>query len=584
MKKPRILFCIACGNNYGIGHLKRCITIINEGINLFEGLICVIRGSNEFLEKGLKIPCNYRFVNNPYSVEDIDLVFSDLRDSDLQLMKRLQRIAPVIALDDMGEGKNRAHVTIYSLPTLEEVEGNFKGPEYIVLGEGINSVQPLPREDRRGILVTFGGSDPFNLSILVIRILNDLGFKPILVKGPFFKGKIEDVDCSIIENPPSLHDLISRAELVITSFGITMYEAFRLKTPVLLFNHTKYHWELGKRLDVLNLGFFPDTTTEELKQSLKSALDRRDELWKIAARDAELVDGRGASRIVGIIAEAVHAQRKSCLFKHREAIAIRRCRDHSLMQCTECNDLFIFDFKGKAKNYDDREYFLSEYKSRYGKTYIEDRSNIVELAERRMKTIEKLRKFERGKLLDIGCALGFFLEVARNHGWKVTGVEISSFAADWARNNLSLDVITGSFLDYDFEPESFDVVTLFFVAEHFQNVEKLIEHVSKVLKKGGLIVLSIPNRGGISYLFNREGYIDGHPCDHYFDTSVRNLVRFLKGYGFQKKKIVVTGIHPERILGKSGVERSKRLLSLLCTAFIKIFKAGDTFEYYGIKK
>lgn len=559
------------------------MAIINEGINAFEGLICVVRGSHESLEKVLKIPGDYKLVNNPESVGDIDLVFSDLRDSDLRLMKRLQRIAPVIALDDMGEGKNLAHLTIYSFPALEEVEGNFKGPEYIVLGEGIDLVKPLPREERKGILVTFGGSDPFNLSERVTRVLNSLGFKPTVTKGLFYKGKIEDVDCSIIENPQSIHHLIGLAELVITSFGITMYEAFRLKTPVLLFNHTQYHWELGRRMDVLNLGFFPDTSEEELKERLKSALDSRDELWKIAERNADLVDGRGASRIVEVISKAVYAQRKSCLFKHRGSVAIKRCPGYSLMQCRRCKDLFIYDLEGVGRVYSDREYFLSEYKSRYGKTYIEDWPNIRQFAERRIKTIGKLIKVERGRLLDIGCALGFFLEVARDHGWEVTGVEISSFAANWARKNLSLEVLTGSFLDFDFEPESFDVVTLFFVAEHFQNVEKLIEKVWQVLKRGGLVVLSIPNRGGISYRFNRKSYIQGHPRDHYFDTNVRNLVRFLGSYGFRKKRIVTTGIHPERLLGKSTVKRSRPLLTLICTAFMRILKVGDTFEYYGIK-
>jgi SAM-dependent methyltransferase len=559
------------------------MTIIDEGINIFEGVICVIRGSHAFLEKGLKIPGDYKFVGSPESADDIDLVFSDLRDSDLRLMKRLQRIAPVIALDDMGEGKDLAHLTIHSFPTLEEVEGNFKGHEYIVLGGGIGPVEPLPREERKGILVTFGGSDPFNLSERVTRVLNSLGFKPFVVKGPFFKGKIGNVDCSIIENPKSIHHLIGLAELVITSFGITMYEAFRLKTPVLLFNHTEYHWKLGRRLDVLNLGFFPDTSEEELKDRLREALDNRDELWKIAERNAGLVDGRGASRIVEVIGKAVYAQRKSCLFKHRESVAVKRSPGYSLMQCMRCKDLFIYDLEGSGRLYSDREYFLSEYKSRYGKTYIEDRPNIRLFAERRIKTIGKLVKVERGRLLDIGCALGFFLEVARDHGWEVTGVEISSFAANWARENLSLEVLTGSFLDFDFEPESFDVVTLFFVAEHFQNVEKLIEKVWQVLKKGGLVVLSIPNRGGISYRFNRKSYIEGHPGDHYFDTSVRNLVRFLRSYGFRKKRVVATGIHPERLLGKSGVERSKPLLKLICKAFMKILKVGDTFEYYGIK-
>lgn len=559
------------------------MAIIDEGRDVFEGLIHIARGEAGIYGLESELHGGYRFIESLEDVASMDLVFSDLRDSDVALMSRLQAIAPILALDDRGAGKGRAHITIYSLPTLEGIKGNFNGPSYVALGAGAGDEKPLPGDERGGILVTFGGTDPHNLSGYVTAVLNSLGFRPTVVRGPGFRGELSGVDCSIIERPTTLYPLLGKAEVVITSFGTTMYEAFLLKTPVLLFNHSQYHWKLASKIDVLNLGFFPDTTRDELRERLKTALEDKVELWRRAERNALLVDGRGAARIAVIIKDALRSQRKGCLFNHSASIALRRDADHSFLQCMKCKDLFIFNLRGTSERYEDREYFLSEYERQYGKTYVDDRQNIVRLGERRIRVVERCRKGPRGTLLDIGCALGFFLEVARNRGWEAVGVEVSPFASEWARKHLSLKVITGSFLDADFEPQSFDVVTLFFVAEHFQNVEKVIEKIITILKKRGLIALALPNRGGIGYLADRENYIESHPRDHYFDTNVRNMVRFLKGYGFRKKKVVATGIHPERFLKKVGIEKNRPLFSLLYTGFVRVFKLGDTFEYYGIK-
>jgi SAM-dependent methyltransferase len=270
------------------------------------------------------------------------------------------------------------------------------------------------------------------------------------------------------------------------------------------------------------------------------------------------------------------------------------------MRCGKCGDVFLFDFGGEGAGQTadyGKDYFLAEYKSQYGKTYIEDKENVAKLGRRRMRIIEHLMrsnspeaKFNQtklskvnGKLLDAGCALGFFLEIARKKGWETKGVEISPFASAWGRKNLSLDIVTGSFLDVEMEPESFDVVTFFFAAEHFKEIEKVIEKTYNILNKNGHIALALPHRGGITYRLDRAKYLSAHPRDHYFDTTVRNLNKFLKMYGFKKEKICITGIHPERFFQKIGLKKSCKVLNMVYTFFAKTFNLGDTFEYYGVK-
>jgi SAM-dependent methyltransferase len=257
--------------------------------------------------------------------------------------------------------------------------------------------------------------------------------------------------------------------------------------------------------------------------------------------------------------------------------------------------------------YDAGDYFLSEYERQYGRSYVEDREHISRLGIQRLNRIEACltRKGPRGgggtksrrerfleisdrasapgRLLDVGSALGFFLEVARGRKWVPLGVEVSSYAVSWCRRNLGVEVKQGSFLEIELEKEHFDAATLFFVAEHFKNVEKVIERVHYALKGGGVIAVALPNRGGVTYRTNRAAYVDEHPRDHYFDSCPRNLIRFMEECGFRKVRIRITGIHPDRFWRSIGLSKRLSLFDKVYTALARVLRLGDTFEYYGIK-
>jgi len=586
MSRPRILFCIACGRTYGIGHLKRCLDLIHEGSALFDSRVCIVKGGGDVLSLEQGPFAHVPFVDCVEDAGEVDLIVSDMRDTEADEIPILQQRAPVLSIDDCGAGSNFSSISIHSLPTIEDIHGNFNGQKYLILGSEIKEAAFAESTKESSVLVSFGGSDPYNLSAYITSVLNTLGISPVVITGPLFQhGRIQG-DCKTITTPRNMHDLIRNAKVLITSFGITMFESFYLKTPVILFNHSQYHWKLANKVPVINLGYYQKTSTTILRERMGEALEDKEYLLQMAERNASLIDGHGTERVISIIMNAIGTGRKGCLFNHRSYTALKRTETFTLFQCSRCNDLFLFSVqKQKGEIYSKKEYFLSEYEKQYGRSYLEDKENIVRMAQRRLGIIERSVK-KKGTILDIGCAMGFFLELARERGWETRGVEISRFASDWARKNLSLEIITGSFLDTELKPESFDVITLFFVAEHFQNVEKVIEKVYVLLKYNGLLVMALPNRRGISYLMNRAQYIAGHPRDHYFDTSVRNLTKFLKGFGFQRKKMCITGIHPERFFTKIGIRKdlSASMLFRVYLFAAHIFRLGDTFEYYGSKK
>ena len=111
---------------------------------------------------------------------------------------------------------------------------------------------------------------------------------------------------------------------------------------------------------------------------------------------------------------------------------------------------------------------------------------------------KRLRAIERyqssGLLLDVGCGTGDFLDQAhRSAHWNAAGVEPSSRANLIARERLPFPIFHGSLEDYDPDPDTFDVVTLWNVLEHLPHPADDLRHIFQMMKVGGLLVISIPN-------------------------------------------------------------------------------------------
>ncbi len=606
--RPKVLFCTAAGGKYGMGHLRRCISLIEEGHRVFESSVCLVHGDKRSRVQACDAFPGYTFVRDIAEAGNVDLIVSDMMETGKKEIKEMMLRAPVISIDDLSGGRKFSFVSVYPLPNEMDVSGNVYGPSYIALDPGLKKLSPKSFDMKEGVLLSFGGTDPYNLSGYISSVLNSLGIRPKIIRGPMFQHFLSNINGEIVDNPDNIHELINSARVLITSFGLTMYEAFFLGTPVILCNNSRYHSVLAGKTRAINLGY--RNAGSELKDKLQGAITDEEELRKSTIENRHHVDGKGAGRVVSIIENTIKGMRRDCLFNHGKPRACYRSMGYTIMRCGKCGDLFLFDFGGEEPGQSTtygKDYFLTEYKNQYGKTYIEDKENVVRLGIRRLRAIEHLMrsnapegklpkaegeelefpqaKFPQAnrKLLDAGCALGFFLEIAEKRGWETRGIEISPFASEWGRKNLYLDIVTGSFLGVDMEPESFDVVTFFFVAEHFKEIEKVIEKTYNILKKNGHIALALPHRGGITYRMDRAIYLNEHPRDHYFDTSVRNLNKFLKLYGFKKRKICITGIHPERFFRKIGLKKSFKVLNAVYTFFAKTFNLGDTFEYYGVK-
>jgi 2-polyprenyl-3-methyl-5-hydroxy-6-metoxy-1,4-benzoquinol methylase len=138
-----------------------------------------------------------------------------------------------------------------------------------------------------------------------------------------------------------------------------------------------------------------------------------------------------------------------------------------------------------------------------------------------------------GKLLDIGCGYGHFIDIMESYGWDAYGLEPSS-AVSCARTKL-LKVAHGTLDDVRYNPNSFDVITMFYVLEHLIDPVGVLLKVNNILKPGGILILRAPHSTPIVRLLSILG-IENNLYDlpfHLSDFSPETIRRILEKTGFK---------------------------------------------------
>ena len=153
-----------------------------------------------------------------------------------------------------------------------------------------------------------------------------------------------------------------------------------------------------------------------------------------------------------------------------------------------------------------------------------------------------------GRLLDMGCGLGFFLKaMAPYANWEAYGCEISPVAVRYARDTLGLtNVICSRLEEADLPQSSFDLITMWDVIDHIPRPDPLLRRCHALLREGGICFMRTPNviiqllrarlkqllwrmQPGVAYLQARDH------AHHYSMSSIRKL---LERNGFSRVQFI----------------------------------------------
>lgn len=143
-----------------------------------------------------------------------------------------------------------------------------------------------------------------------------------------------------------------------------------------------------------------------------------------------------------------------------------------------------------------------------------------------------LRWRKRGRLLDVGCGDGTFLEVAARH-FDVVGVEISPRLAAMARQRVpAARIIEAPFLRTSLPEAHFDIVTLFSVLEHELNPLGALQAAWYTLRSNGVVVLKVPNYASWNRHIMHDDWCGFRLPDHCNYFTPRTLRAILQKVGF----------------------------------------------------
>jgi CMP-N-acetylneuraminic acid synthetase/spore coat polysaccharide biosynthesis predicted glycosyltransferase SpsG len=325
LTKKRIVFRADGNKIIGMGHIYHCLTLACNLIG--HDIIFVTR--NDCKEGLIKLHnCNMPIITinddsdfftflqkNKY-----DIVINDCLDTTAEYIKRLKSLVErVICIEDMGKGIKYADIVINALYECKIKQDNlFTGENYVCLRDEFMYSTPKPFQENVGkIIVTFGGTDPLNMTKIVYNILPNIHKKYPKIQFDIVTGigydynknnivTIADSNITVFNDCKFISRIMREADLAISSQGRTMYELASLGIPSILMAQNER--EVLHHFGQMKNGFFslgkgdhigPETlentiewliNTPKIREEMRSNMLKHD-LKKGIQRELDLVLG-----------------------------------------------------------------------------------------------------------------------------------------------------------------------------------------------------------------------------------------------------------------------------------------------------
>jgi 2-polyprenyl-3-methyl-5-hydroxy-6-metoxy-1,4-benzoquinol methylase len=247
-----------------------------------------------------------------------------------------------------------------------------------------------------------------------------------------------------------------------------------------------------------------------------------------------------------------------------------------VLKCLGCGLFFVDPLPDPA-------FLATHYDAGYYSDWLgKQKTRRLQMWERRLRKIEHYAP--KGRLLDVGCATGDFLHLARKKGWRISGTEYSLYAASFARDFLQTDIFCGELMDAPFADSFFDVATLWHVLEHVTDPTRYLQTVRRLLKPSGLLVIAVPN---VQDYVMRIAYriVKGRPL-RLFSSTDREIHLYHFSAETLQHYLRKTGFHCRRLSPDYGItDDSKRLINALAVVLshatgLKLF---NTLEVYATR-
>jgi len=210
-----------------------------------------------------------------------------------------------------------------------------------------------------------------------------------------------------------------------------------------------------------------------------------------------------------------------------------------IVKCEDCGLIYVYPREDKI---------VDKYIDSKDELYLKSEMSRKETFKNDLKNIRKIYS-KSGRLLDIGCGYGLFLDTAKEAGYDAEGIEISKYSYEYckSKNHKVHNNVLG---ECNFENESFDLITMWDLIEHLEDPSSFLKDVNRILNRDGLVVISTPNIGSLFAKARGRSWW----CIvrmHLFYFSRRTIKNLLEKNGFI---VIAIKSHPRKITLKYAAE------------------------------
>ncbi|MCX8059067.1 MAG: methyltransferase domain-containing protein [Spirochaetes bacterium] len=658
-KKIKIAIICGFGKYYGSGHFIRMKVLDNFlKENLYYSRLMMIEKKNDFLD----LP-----------IEDFDIIIKDTRDGNKKIEKKLKDKF-LITFDDYYKYNNKNINFLYYINSLPSIKnfGNITSFDFVLLNENsyakimdqfsFNNYEDnffINFKDEITILVSFGTLDPKKMVLKFLKLIIDDSFsnyiinnkiRIVILKPKYILKNLIDINkilckknfnfIKFIEDENEYYFYLRKCDIFISHPGLSLYEAIKLNKKCIIISPTRYHNIIAeKNFSKINSGilsnilFLPIIRTfllnkfiKRLKNIIKDEINQTKANFEASIKNNIVKFNEDVKKIILKLISNIEKKKnfiKICPFcLSNNLYLIYLSEKYNLLICNKCKSIIkddIFYNEIEKDTYIDENYFDSNYKERYGKTYLQDRNNIRNINIKRSKLLfELIKKFfikrkknylfsnliqnnkKVLKILDIGCGYGFLLEDFNTFlspqlrkldlNTEFYGIEINPLSKNFVPKfinlyNCDFESFYNNYIlksENNLKDDKFDIISATFLIEHIFDVEDFINKVSKILNNNGILFLAFPNSYGPTFYFNKEKFFNTRPIEHYYDISLKGIKKLLKRHNIKVIKINIPEHHYLRWKEKN------KILSLFIKKKFYNFIAGkigfsDTIEVYCIK-
>jgi SAM-dependent methyltransferase len=209
-------------------------------------------------------------------------------------------------------------------------------------------------------------------------------------------------------------------------------------------------------------------------------------------------------------------------------------RGYRLFRCPKCGLVSTelgLEYEKFVRVFYQKGYFTGDESCGAYAQYEDDKRFITRNMEHHLEVIRNLKP--SGKLLDIGCAMGFFMEMTREAGYDTYGFDASKYAVNHAPQFMAGQIKTGTIGSVSYPKNSFDIISMLDVFEHLNDPVRDLKRIRGWLKSDGLLLITTGDTKSISAKILNKHWTFYTPPQHLMFYHKKGITEVLEKSGLE---------------------------------------------------